>query len=41
VGSIATFVNHSDFTSKEEIEAKINGYQGIVIRVVLKLTKHS
>ena len=28
------FINHSDFTSsKEEIEAKINEYQGIVIRL--------
>jgi phosphoglycerate dehydrogenase-like enzyme len=34
------FVNHSDFTSsKEEIEAKINGYQGIVIRSRFKIDK--
>ncbi len=34
------FVNHSDFTSsKEEIEAKINEYQGIVIRSRFKIDK--
>jgi hypothetical protein len=32
--------NHSDFTSSKE-KAKINEYQGIVIRSRLKLTKHS
>jgi phosphoglycerate dehydrogenase-like enzyme len=26
------FVNHSDFTSSEEIEAKINEYQGMLFR---------
>ena len=34
------FINHSDFTSsKEEIEAKINEYQGIVIRSRFKIDK--
>ena len=34
------FVNHSDFTSsKEEIEAKIHEYQGIVIRSRFKIDK--
>ena len=34
------FINHSDFTSsKEEIEAKIDGYQGIVIRSRFKIDK--
>ncbi|HEX9152946.1 MAG TPA: NAD(P)-dependent oxidoreductase, partial [Flavobacterium sp.] len=34
------FINHSDFTSsKEEIEAKIQDYQGIVIRSRFKIDK--
>jgi D-3-phosphoglycerate dehydrogenase len=34
------FINHSDFTSsKEEIEAKIHDYQGIVIRSRFKIDK--
>jgi phosphoglycerate dehydrogenase-like enzyme/predicted enzyme related to lactoylglutathione lyase len=36
----AGFINHSDFTSsKEEIEAKIQDYQGIVIRSRFKIDK--
>ena len=36
----AGFINHSDFTStKEEIEAKIQEYQGIVIRSRFKIDK--
>ena len=36
----ARFVNHKDFTSsKEEIEAKIQDYQGIVIRSRFKIDK--
>ena len=36
----AGFVNHKDFTSsKEEIEAKIQDYQGIVIRSRFKIDK--
>ncbi len=36
----AGFVNHEDFTSsKEEIEAKIHNYQGIVIRSRFKIDK--
>jgi D-3-phosphoglycerate dehydrogenase len=36
----AGFVNHSDFTSsKEEIENKIQDYQGIVIRSRFKIDK--
>ena len=36
----AGFVNHEDFTSsKEEIEAKIHDYQGIVIRSRFKIDK--
>jgi D-3-phosphoglycerate dehydrogenase len=36
----AGFVNHADFTSsKEEIEAKIQDYQGIVIRSRFKINK--
>ena len=36
----AGFVNHSDFTSsKEEIESKIQDYQGIVIRSRFKIDK--
>lgn len=36
----AGFINHSDFTSsKEEIEAKIEDYQGIVIRSRFKIDK--
>jgi D-3-phosphoglycerate dehydrogenase len=35
------FENHEDFTSsKKEIEAKIQSYQGIVIQVVSKSTKY-
>lgn len=35
------FINHSDFTSsKEEIEAKIKDYQGIVIRSRFKIDKN-
>ncbi|HEY4618538.1 MAG TPA: hydroxyacid dehydrogenase, partial [Flavobacterium sp.] len=34
------FINHEDFTSsKEEIEAKIQDYQGIVIRSRFKIDK--
>ena len=37
----AGFVNHTDFTSsKEEVEAKIHDYQGIVIRSRFKIDKH-
>lgn len=37
----AGFVNHIDFTSsKEEVEAKIQDYQGIVIRSRFKIDKH-
>lgn len=37
----AGFVNHIDFTSsKEEVEAKIHDYQGIVIRSRFKIDKH-
>ena len=36
----AGFINHSDFTSsKEEIEAKIQDYQGVVIRSRFKIDK--
>jgi D-3-phosphoglycerate dehydrogenase len=36
----AGFINHSDFkSSKEEVEAKIEGYQGIVIRSRFKIDK--
>jgi D-3-phosphoglycerate dehydrogenase len=33
------FENHEDFTSKKEIEAKIQSYQGIVIRSRFKIDK--
>ena len=37
----ADFVNHTDFTSsKEEVEAKIHDYHGIVIRSRFKIDKH-
>jgi D-3-phosphoglycerate dehydrogenase len=42
VGTIAKlgFTNHEDFTSsKEQIEAKIQDYQGIVIRSRFKIDK--
>ena len=37
----AGFINHEDFTSsKEEVEAKIHNYQGIVIRSRFKIDQH-
>jgi D-3-phosphoglycerate dehydrogenase len=33
------FENHEDFTSKEQIEAKIESYHGIVIRSRFKIDK--
>jgi D-3-phosphoglycerate dehydrogenase len=39
-GQLQSFTNHEDFTSsKEQIEAKIQDYQGIVIRSRFKIDK--